>query len=328
MNDRREFLKYLAGLTASLVLPTDGLANELSRDQLGNLLPQRILGRTGEKVTMLGLGGWHIGRMSESEAQKTLEVALEGGVRFFDSAESYQAGGSERRLGKLLVPKYREKVFIMTKSTATTAKGVRQHLEDSLRRLNTDYLDLWQVHAVTSTRDVDNRIAHGVFEVMQEAKASGKTRYIGFTGHSNPQAHAQVLKRSDIFDTCQMPVNLADPTYNSFIKNIMPKLVDRKIGVLAMKTLANGGFFGGSRQGQHGNKPKIIPDRVSIEEALHFVWSLPVSVLITGPDDARQMQEKVDLARSFSSMNTSRRQQLIDKIADLAQQGSVEYYKT
>ena len=328
MKDRREFLKYLAGLTASLVIPTDGFASQTPSDQLGALLPQRLLGGTGEKVTMLGLGGWHIGRMSESEAQKTLDVALEGGLRFFDSAESYQAGGSERRLGKLLVPKYRDKVFIMTKSTATTAAGVRRHLEDSLRRLNTDYLDLWQVHAVTSARDVDNRIANEVFEVMQEAKASGKTRYIGFTGHSNPQAHAQVLRRSKIFDTCQMPVNIADPTYNSFIKNILPQLVERQIGVLAMKTLANGGFFGGSRHGQHGGKPKIIPDRVSIKEALHFVWSLPVSVLITGPDNAQQMQEKIDLARSYTNMEEEQRQRLIDKVADLAQKGSVEYYKT
>jgi aryl-alcohol dehydrogenase-like predicted oxidoreductase len=277
---------------------------------------------------MLGLGGWHLGGMSEAEATKTLEVALEGGVRFFDSAESYQSGGSESRIGKLLVPKYRDQVFIMTKSTATTAKLVRQHLEDSLRRLKTDYLDLWQVHSVRSAEDVDDRISNQVFEVMQEAKSSGKTRYIGFTGHMNPQAHARVLERSDIFETCQMPINLADPTYNSFIKNILPQLVDRNIGVIAMKTLANGGFFGGSSQGQHGDKPKIIPDLVSIREALHFVWSLPVSVLVTGPDNAQQMQEKIDLAHSFLEINERQRQQLIDKVAGLATDGSVEYYKS
>ncbi|MEM6446053.1 MAG: aldo/keto reductase [Cyanobacteria bacterium P01_D01_bin.123] len=328
MMERRNFLKRIASLTAGLVLSSQARAggSSQSRDRLGSLLPQRQLGRTGEAVTMLGVGGWHIGRMSDRDAQATIEAALAGGVRFFDTAEMYQSGGSESRFGKLLTPKYRDVVYLMTKTTARDANGARGHLEDSLRRLNTEYLDLWQVHSVNGSDDVDNRIQAGVFEVMEEAKASGKVRHIGFTGHKRPSAHLRVLERTDMFDTCQLPVNLADPSYESFITGVLPALVERQIGVLAMKTLANGGFFGGSRFGQHGDKPKIVPDRVSLTESIHFAWSLPVSVIVTGPDNIEQMQEKISLARSFSGMDSQQRQALIDKVADLAGK-QVEFYK-
>ena len=165
-----------------------------------------------------------------------------------------------------------------------------------------------------------------MFDVMMEAKESGRARHIGFTGHTRPPAHRRVLEKTDIFDTCQMPINLADASYESFIKDVLPTLVERNIGVLAMKTLANGGFFGGSSHGEHGDNPKLVPYRVSIAEAVHFAWSLPVSVLITGPDNAEQMKEKISLARSFVGMAEEQRQQLIEKVADLAGQ-RVEFYK-
>ncbi len=325
--DRRTFLESLSALTAGILLPaTNSLAASPSQDRHGDVLPRRMLGRTGEAVTMLGVGGWHIGRMSEKEAQATIEAALEGGVRFFDSAESYQQGGSERYLGKLLVPKYRDEVYLMTKTAAPDAQTARRHLEDSLRRLNTDYLDLWQVHTITSPNDVDGRIAQGVVTVMEEAKAEGKVRHIGFTGHTRPSAHLRMLERTDVFETCQMPINVADPSYQSFINNVLPVLVERNVGVIAMKTLANGGFFGGSRHGQHGNNPRVVPNRVTIQEALHFAWSLPISVLVTGPDDVAQMQEKIGLARSFEAMETAQREALIGKVADMAGR-RVEFYK-
>ena len=326
--ERRIFLKSLAGLTAGILLPRQVFANksEKSSDRLGELLPVRVLGRTGESVTMLGVGGWHIGRMNERDAQETIEVALEEGVRFFDTAESYQSGGSESRLGQLLTPKYRDVVFLMTKTTATDGDTAKRHLEESLRRLATEYLDLWQVHAVSNPEDVDNRINHGVLDAMVEAKESGKTRYIGFTSHTRPSAHLRVLEKTDVFDTCQMPANVADPSYESFIEGVLPKLVEHKIGVLAMKSLANGGFFGGSRHGEHGDNPRLVPHRVSIAEAIHFVWSLPVSVLITGPDNVEHMKEKIKLARSFIRMNEKQRQALVKKVADLAGQ-RVEFYK-
>ncbi len=325
--DRREFLNTLAGLTAGTLLPLQAAgADGRRRDRLGEWLPARPLGRTGQAVTMLGVGGWHIGRMSERDAQATIEAALEGGVRFFDTAESYQAGGSESRLGQLLTPKYRDVVFLMSKTTAGDAASARRHLEASLRRLAADHLDLWQVHSVRSPQDVDDRIRNGVFDVMAEARASGKARHIGFTGHTRPSAHLRVLEKTDLFETCQMPVNLTDPTYESFILGVLPLLVKRNVGALAMKTLANGGFFGGARHGEHGDNPRLVPHRVSVAEALHFVWSLPVSVLITGPDDPAQMKEKIALARSFSGMDEKQRQALIQKVADLAGR-RVEFYK-
>jgi aryl-alcohol dehydrogenase-like predicted oxidoreductase len=330
--ERRSLLKWLGSFTAGILLSNQANAsknntNIQQSDRLGKLLPLRTLGRTGEAVTMLGVGGAHIGGMSsERDAQEAIEIALEGGVRFFDTAEMYQSGGSETRYGKLLTPKYRDVIYLMSKSGARNADEARSHLEDSLRRLNTDYLDLWQVHSVNTPQDVDRRFANGVLEVMAEAKASGKVRHLGFTGHYQPEAMLQLMERSDIFDTCLMPVNLVDPNYSSFINQIMPKLIERKIAVLAMKTLANGGFFGGSSHGRSGDNPKIVPNRVSIAEAINFAWSLPVSVLITGVNNPEQMREKVNLANSFVVMDETERQALIDKVADLAGT-TVEFYK-
>ena len=329
MIDRRAFLKSLAGLTAGILLTSasaEGQETKPITDRLGTLLPLRKFGRTDESVTMLGLGGWHIGEMEEKEAQKTLDVALEGGVRFFDSAESYQEGGSETRLGKLLIPKYRDDIFLMTKTTARDAATARKHLEESLKRLKTEQVDLWQVHAVRNPEDVDERIDNGVFDVMIEAKESGKSRYIGFTGHTSPSAHARVLNKSDIFDACQLPVNLTDISYESFIEGVIPTLVERNIGVIGMKSLANGGFFGGSRHGKHGPNPRVVPNRVSIHDAIRFVWSFPVSTLVTGPDNAEQLKEKIDIAKRFSGMKQNEREELIEKVADMAGT-TVEFYK-
>jgi len=329
MIDRRAFLKSLAGLTTGILLSSanaEGQDAKPSSDRLGTLLPMRKFGRTGEAVTILGVGGWHIGEMAEKEAQNTIETALKGGVRFFDTAESYQAGKSEERLGKLLVPKYRDDIFLMTKTTARDAATARKHLEGSLKRLNTDQLDLWQVHAVRNPEDVDGRIDKGIFDVMAEAKESGKTRFIGFTGHTSPSAHQRVLEKSDIFDACQLPINIADMSYESFIEGVVPTLVKRNIGVIGMKSLANGGFFGGSKHGKHGPNPRVVPNRVSISEAIRFVWSFPVSTLVTGPDDVAQMQEKIDIAKAYSGMGETERNKLIEKVADMAGT-TVEFYK-
>lgn len=320
--DRRKFLAALAGVTSSVLLSDDvGFAGGGDRDRLGELLPQRKLGRTGESVTMLGVGGSHVGDMSPRDAQATIEAALEGGVRFFDTAESYGRGRSERFYGQFLVPDYRDEVFIMTKSTATDAETARRHLEGSLERLETDYLDLWQVHSLKDPDDVEYRIDQGVLEVFREAKAEGKARYIGFTGHVQPSSHVHMLEQTDIFETCQMPINVVDPTNDSFIEQVVPKLVERDLGVLAMKTLANGRLFR-----DYGSGAVISSEGLSLAEALHFVWSLPVSTLITGPDSVEQMKEKIELARSFQQMDESERQALVDKVAQLVTDG-VEYYK-
>ena len=332
---RRSFLTSLAAGTSTLVVGS-GTAMAASTggpsDKLGTLLPLRKLGRTGEKVTMLGIGGYHLGWTTEKDAEEIIEASLEGGIRFFDSAESYQDGESERRYGKYLVPKYREQVFLMTKTQGRDAKTAREHLEGSLRRLNTDYLDLWQIHSIMDPGDVDNRLDNGVLEVVMKAKEEGKVRYIGFTGHSNPEAHLRMLERtadSDPFDTCQMPVNVIDPSYHSFIDQVTPILRKRNIGLLAMKTLADGRFFGmkpmRDRVVWRTDDP-AIPSRLSIRDALDFAWSLPIGVLITGAENASLVREKVAFAKAFTGLDETARLDLVARVADLAD-GKVEYYK-
>jgi len=276
---------------------------------------------------MLGAGGAHVGRAdTESEALAIIETALEGGVRFFETAHAYQSGRSEERYGKYLTQRYRDLVFLMTKSIAKDAKTAEVQLAESLNRMRTDCLDLWQVHSLKDPDDVDSRISAGVVDVFARAKASGKVKHIGFTGHRSPYAHVRMLERTDVFETVQMPVNCPDPTFESFILNVFPELERRGMGILAMKTLSNGGFFGGSKQFEHGPNPLMVPDRVSIREALSFSWSLPISVLITGADDAEQMSQKIEIARTFEHLNLAARQDMADRVSERAG-NVVEFYK-
>ncbi len=330
MKSRRTTLKTLAALTAGLLVPSRGIGGNLftPSDKFGELLPLRMLGKTGEKVTMLGLGGAHVARCDEKTAEALIERAIEGGIRFFDNAHMYGNGLAEERYGKFLVPKYRDVSFIMTKTTATSGKKALSELEDSLRRMKVDHIDLWQIHSVGSPEDVDTRIEQEVLEVFRKAKESGKTRYIGFTGHRDFNAHKQMLKRTNDLETCQMPINCFDPNYKSFINNVMPTLVEREMGVLAMKTLSNGGFFGGTTHFEGGDNPKIVPNVVSVKEAIHFVWSLPVSTLITGANDVPMLQEKIDLAKSFKKMDDKSRMNLVERVGNADLDGTkVEFYK-
>lgn len=316
-----------AALAAASRYGESVVADESISDQLGQTLPRRLLGRTAEKVTMLGLGGFHVGSLNDREAQAMIEAALAGGIRFFDNAQQYQSGGSEEKYGRFLTPKYRDHVFLMTKTLARDASSAERDLEGSLRRLKTDHLDLWQMHSVESPADVDRRQRDGVFQVIEAAKKSGKTRHIGFSGHRTPDAHRRVLEVADQFDTCQMPINAADPSYESFIKNVLPVLVEKNLGVLAMKTLADRGFFGTNRwDARSTGVSPLIPNRISVREAIHFVWSLPVSVLISGAETLDQLHEKIRLAQSFKMMSPEERQQIVQRVADLAG-NAVEYYK-
>ena len=331
--ERRDFLKYLGGFTAGMMAPATSWSFG-NKDKWGKVLPKRQLGSTGIEVTMLGLGGYHIGWTTEKDAAETIAAAMEGGIRFYDSAESYGPHTSEIRYGKYLVPKYRDEVFIMTKSQAKDAKTAQQHLDGSLQRMGCDYLDLWQIHSLRTPEDVEERLNNGVLDVFLKAKADGKVKHIGFTGHSDPAAHAHMLKMTkedQPFDTCQMPVNVVDAAYeHSFIETVMPTLIERKIGALAMKTLADGRFFPekvmNGKTSWETSDP-VVPDRVSIAEALNFSWSLPVSVLITGAENAEMLKEKIDMAKKFEDMNEESRMALIAKVRDLAAGKQVEYYK-
>lgn len=330
MTDRRNFLKSLAGVTAGLSLTPVAFGSEQNRDRLGEVLPKRKLGRTGEYVTMLGTGGYHVGWTTERDAQEVIEAALEGGVRFFDTAESYSNGRSEERYGKYLTPKYRDLIFIMSKTTGPDAKTVQEHLEGTLRRLKVDQLDLYQVHSIRTPDDVDSRIEKGVLDYLLKAKAQGKFKYLGFTGHQNPFAHTHILERtkeSDIFDTVLMPVNVLDQTYYSFTGNVMQKALDRNMGVLSIKSLADGRFFARKEKANWTSEDPVIPNYMSIKDAMHFVWSLPVTVLISGNENATYMREKIALARSFTKLSEEEKTALIDKVKDIALSGKVEYFK-
>ena len=330
MTNRRNFLKSMAGITAGLTIPATSFPLTTSNDRLGEVLPKRKLGRTGEYVTMLGTGGFHVGWTTERDAQEVIEAALEGGVRFFDTAESYSDGRSEERYGKYLTPKYRDLIFLTSKTTGPDAKTVQEHLEATLRRLKVDHLDLYQVHAVSTPDDVDGRIANGVLDVLTKAKQDGKIKHLGFTGHQNPFAHLRMLERSeenDIFDTVLMPVNVLDPSYFSFIENVLPKALDRNLGITSIKSLADGRFFASKKEAGWNSDDPVIPNYLTIKEAMYFVWSLPVSVLISGNENATFMREKIALARSFTKLNEEERMTLIDKVKDIALEGTVEYFK-
>jgi aryl-alcohol dehydrogenase-like predicted oxidoreductase len=301
---------------------------------LGEVLPFRKLGKTGENVTMLGLGGYHIGWTTEKDAAATIEAAIEGGIRFFDTAEAYGPNISEERYGKYLTPRYRDEIFLMTKTLSRDAKTAQEHLEASLRRMKTDYLDLWQAHAIGSEEDVEERLRSGVFDFMQAAKASGKVRHIGFTGHTNAQAHVYLLEKlkdEDFLETVQMPLNPVDAAHPvSFVKQALPLAIEQGHGILAMKSLAGGQFFAEKRQLDNviwETDDPVVPGRMSVADALYFVWSLPVSVLISGASTPEMVKEKIRLAGSFSTMSEDDRQQLVEKVVDISLEEKVEYYR-
>ena len=318
---RRALLQRLALLTGATLAPWRalGAVEPAPSDKLGPVLPLRTLGKTGLKVTMLTVGGSHIGRPAESVAQAVIEAAIESGIRTFDTAQLYQNGGSEERYGMFLTPKYREHVLIFTKTMAEDAATARSHLEGSLRRMKTEYLDLWALHDLRDIAKAETRV-HNVLDVMLKAKEEGKVRHIGFTGHGSWKTHAHVLELTDAFETCQMPINVADPSYESFTLNVLPILVKRNMGVLAMKTLAADGLMGG----REGTGPRIIPDRLSVQEALRYVWSLPVSSLVSGMASVEHLKANVASARSFVAMAEADRQALIAKVADAAKTGEME----
>ncbi|QBG48320.1 aldo/keto reductase [Verrucomicrobia bacterium S94] len=331
---RRELLQQMA-VAGTVLAPPASMSNTLPSDSLGSVLPRRTLGKTGEEITCLGLGGYHVGWPDdEAVAQATIEKALETGIRFFDTAESYGEGRSEERYGKFLIPKYRDHIFLMTKTGARDAQTAREHLEGSLRRLKTDHIDLWQMHSLDDPADADARLEAGVLEVAMKAREEGKIRHIGFTGHASPYAHIRMTEHKDVLEncsTCQFPINPVDAaSRHSFIENTLPVLQKNRFGVLAMKTLADGRFFG--RKVMNGktmwtlDKP-VVPDVLSIEECIHFALSLPVSVLITGAENPQLVEEKAAMVRNFSHLSGEQRLALSDKVAAFAAAGKVEYYK-
>jgi aryl-alcohol dehydrogenase-like predicted oxidoreductase len=315
MQTRREFLRAGCAAAAAVagLLPYESFLAAES-DKLGATLPRRVLLRNGEKTTAFGLGGFHVGKADDpQQAQQLLEKALDLGVRFFDNARGYQHGRAEEYYGRFLTPLYRDQVFITTKTGSAGADAMRRDLEASLSALKTDHLDLWQMHAIGNRADVDRRLQGGALDELLKAKAEGKTRYIGFTGHENPAGHLYLLQKirelGVELDTVQMPLNLCDPHYESFQRHVLPELLARKYGVLAMKTMAGGSMMGKLID----TTPKDIAEKgippvdreagISLADMHRYVYGLPASVLISGCESVAELEDNVRVLRDFHPLS-------------------------
>ncbi len=282
----------------------------------------RKLGTTGETVSAIGLGGSHIGKpaLSEADSIKLMHEAIDRGITFMDNSWDYNEGQSELRMGKALSEGgYRNKVFLMTKIDGRTKEAAGNQLDDSLRRLKTGHVDLVQFHEILRFDDPDRVFAEGgALEAVMEAKKAGKVRYVGFTGHKDPRIHLYMLevaqKRGFHFDTVQMPVNVMDAHYRSFGQLVAPVAVKQGIGILGMKSL--------------GDTVILKSGTVTAPECLAFSLSLPVSVLITGIDDRRSMDQAFAVAKGFKPLTDPEMVALLSKTEAAAQNGKYELFKT
>jgi aryl-alcohol dehydrogenase-like predicted oxidoreductase len=283
-------------------------------------IPLRPLGTTGVSVSMLCLGGFHISVPPEDEAIRIIHTAINQGITFMDNAWEYADNESERRMGNALAQDgYREKVFLMTKNCAhdRTAANSMVKLEESLRRLQTDYLDLWQIHEVTFPDDPDRIFAPGgAAEAMLRAKEEGKVRFIGFTGHKSPAIFRRMLSQGFPWDTLQMPVSVLDANFNSFQTEIMPIAQDQGIGVIGMKSLAAGHIF---------DDPTID---ITADEAIRYALSQPIAALCTGIDSMPILEQNLRIAREFVPMTAEEQSAAVDKVFHHAWAGQHEPFKT
>jgi len=287
----------------------------------GNEMPYRVLGSTGERVSAIGLGGWHLGlkHVDQKLSIRIVREAVDRGINFLDNSWDYNEGKSERRMGAALRDGYRQKVFLMTKIDGRSKAEAARQLNESLRRLKTDCIDLVQHHEVLRYED-PHRIfdKQGANAALVEAQKAGKIRYIGFTGHKDPRIHLHTLEvaaaHGFTFDAVQMPLNVMDAHYRSFERLVLPELVKRKIGVLGMKSLANG---------------LILKSRtVTAIECLHYALNLPTSVVITGIDSIARLEQAFEAAQTFKPMSQPRRRALLGKTAAAAAHGEFELFKT
>jgi aryl-alcohol dehydrogenase-like predicted oxidoreductase len=281
----------------------------------------RTLGSTGANVSAIGVGGWHLGlkTVEEQLAIRIVRSAIDQGINFLDNCWDYNDGASELRMGQALRDGYRERAFVMTKIDGRSKKEAAKQLDESLRRLRVDYIDLVQHHEIIRFDD-PHRIFHaaGANAALREAREAGKLRYIGFTGHKDPRIHLHMLavaaENSFKFDTVQMPLNVMDAHYRSFEKQVLPELVKQQIGVLGMKSMANGIL--------------LKSQTVTPIECLHYALSLPTSVVITGIDSMEILAQAVAAVESFQPLSNDARAALLAKTRDAAANGRFEPFKT
>ena len=285
----------------------------------GSEIPRRRFGRHDELVSALALGGYHIGSVgSERDAVRIVHAAIDAGITFLDNAWEYHGGKSEVRMGKAIRDR-RDRVFLMTKvcTHGRDAKTAMRQLEESLRRLQTDYLDLWQIHECIYYNDPERHFAKGgAVEALERAKKDGKVRYVGFTGHKDPEIHLAMLAHEYPFDSCQLPLNGFDASFSnrSFEQVVLPELLRQGIAPLGMKSLG---------AGQAVRKKAVTP-----AEALRYAMSLPVATTISGIDSMRVLNQNVSVARGFRPMSERQMAAFRKRIADAAHDGRYELYKT
>src|SRR5689334_6452678 len=289
--------------------------------QTNSEMPRRRLGRTGVEVSLIGLGGWHLGfnYIDEQLAIRIIRTAIDSGINFMDNCWDYNDGASEIRMGKALRDGYRERAFLMTKIDGRTKEEATKQLDESLERMQTDHIDLVQHHEILRYED-PHRIfdEQGANAALLEARDAGKISYIGFTGHKDPRIHLYMLEVANdygfTFDTVQMPLNVMDAHYRSFEKMVLPELVKQDIGVLAMKTMANGLI--------------LESNTVSAIECLHYAMNLPTSVVITGCQSLEDLEQALTAARTFRPMSGEQVKSILDKTAEAASRGKFELFKT
>ncbi len=281
-------------------------------------IPMRALGRAGESVTALGMGGFHLGMIgSERDAISLVHKAIDGGIHFLDNAWEYHDGTSEIRMGKALANGWRQKVFLMTKvcTHGRDAKTALRQLEESLRRLKTDHLDLWQVHEVAYAGDPERHFMKGgVIEALDRAKEKGLVRHVGFTGHKDPSLHLKMLSYGYPFDTCQMPLNCFDASFRSFEQQVIPECIRQGVSPIGMKT------FGGEADAV---KKRVV----NAKEALRYSMSLPVAVTVTGIDSEKVLRQNLSVAQGFRPMGKLEMERMRVRCAPLAVDGRFELYK-
>ncbi len=313
---RRDFIKGTALTALTIALPSVAHSSTPPSKEM----PYRKLGSTGERVSLFGLGGYHIGlAKTDAEAVRIVRTAIDHGVNFMDNCWDYNDGNSELFMGKALRDGYRSKVFLMTKIDGRDAKTARQQLDQSLQRLQTDHLDLLQFHEIGRSSDPEAIFApNGAIAAALEAKKVGKIRYIGFTGHKSPHIHLKMLETARAhgfrFDTVQMPLNVMDAHYESFQQLVLPKLAAANIGVIAMKPLGGGNI--------------LRSKTVTAVECLRYAMNLPVSVVLTGCDSMAILDQALDAARGFRPMTAAEVAALMARTSSAASDGRYEIYKT
>ncbi|NND07639.1 MAG: aldo/keto reductase [Saprospiraceae bacterium] len=334
MVKRRNFIKQIAaGSLAALSVPRL-LAAPLTTgksDKLGDLLPTRPMGKTGVELSIYCLGGYHVGRAkNEKVSQAMIERGMELGCRYYETAWIYHDGYSEELFGKYLTPKYRDQIFLATKTNAKTAAGSKKQIEDSLRRMNCDQIDLLYMHAVRDPSDVDGRIAAGVLEVMLEAQQKGQVKYLGFTGHRMTSAQRRLMERvagKDPFVAVQIPVNPLDVAKpDSFTTALIPELHQRAYGVMGMKPLAGGGFFTGNEYGWETDDP-IIPNYLTLEDVIWFNLSQPITSMVCGTESVEHLDRNIEAVNRFAKLSMDDQEKIVKKLLKFVKTERLEYYR-